>query len=323
MPIYCPHSTLFVVVFIVAARMQVQQAVPLAELYPFGPSAGDRVLHLTDDGDSEQFMSIRTRVFGRQVTLFSYFVNNNGFISFNQRVPFTTFTPAPFPIAGASMVAPFWADVITSSSEPGRVYYQLYCSVSRRTGCTNPGPLTRAVLERVRLDVRNAFCEAEFTPEFVLIGTWFDVMHFGGTTNRTNTFQFVMATDGSKTYAIFLYPDNGIQWTTGTASGTPALAGINPGYDNLFFTIPTSLTDAVINISQTSNMGIPGKWMVRIDQQNTIHPVGSICSEACKSNPCPNGATCIERELGFTCICPIKYHYIDGDNRCEQGQTHI
>jgi hypothetical protein len=40
--------------------------------------------------------------------------------------------------------------------------------------------------------------------------------------------------------------------------------------------------------------------------------------EACKSNPCPNGATCIERELGFTCICPIKYHYIDGDNRCEQ-----
>ena len=65
---------------------------------------------------------------------------------------------------------------------------------------------------------------------------------------QKNTFQCVLATDGksdeksdrkSSSFAIFLYPQDGINWTTGDASGgkdglggTPAQAGINAGDGN-------------------------------------------------------------------------------------------
>ena len=59
-----------------------------------------------------------------------------------------------------------------------------------------------------------------------------------------------------------------MQWTTGDDSdgfrglgGTEALAGINGGDGYNSYTIPGSLTSSIINITQTSNVGIPGRWM--------------------------------------------------------------
>jgi len=67
---------------------------------------------------------------------------------------------------------------------------------------------------------------------------------------------------------MFLYADGRIQWTTGDRSGgddglggTEALAGIDGGDGFNFVTIPGSQTPSIINISQTSNVGIPGIWM--------------------------------------------------------------
>ena len=54
------------------------------------------------------------------------------------------------------------------------------------------------------------------------------------TPSQTNTFQLILATDGSESFAIFLYPDDGIQWTTGYQSGgTKGLGGVEAqvGYD--------------------------------------------------------------------------------------------
>ena len=61
-----------------------------------------------------------------------------------------------------------------------------------------------------------------------------------------------------------------MQWTTGDDSGgssglygTEALAGINAGDGVNFTVIPESLTPSIINITRTSNVGIPGMWMFR------------------------------------------------------------
>jgi len=69
-----------------------------------------------------------------------------------------------------------------------------------------------------------------------------------------------------------LYVDGRIQWTTGDNSGgdgglggTEALAGINAGDGENFVTIPGSLTPSIIDIAQTSNVGIPGMWIFRVD----------------------------------------------------------
>ena len=94
---------------------------------------------------------------------------------------------------------------------------------------------------------------------------------------QTNTFQCVLATSAVESFVIFLYPDRRIQWTTGDASGgtsglggTEALAGIDAGDLINFVTIPGSLTPDIINITETSNVGIAGIWMFRVDEGNTL-----------------------------------------------------
>ena len=89
---------------------------------------------------------------------------------------------------------------------------------------------------------------------------------------QTNTFQCVLATNGVESFVIFLYADEEIQWTTGDSSGgsgglggTEALAGINAGDGEHFETIPGSRTASIIYIDKTSNVGVPGIWIFKVD----------------------------------------------------------
>ena len=68
--------------------------------------------------------------------------------------------------------------------------------------------------------------------------------------------------------------------------------------------------------------------MSRYSNLNLFYHVNStkyfvvMSPEACQSNPCPNGATCVNEGSGFSCICPTKYHYTHRSNACEQGQRN-
>ena len=82
-----------------------------------------------------------------------------------------------------------------------------------------------------------------------------------------------MVTNGAQSFVIFLYADDGIQWTTGDASGgsggiggTPAQVGFNAGDGNRTATVPASRTADIINIEVTSNVGVPGMWVFQVDQ---------------------------------------------------------
>ncbi len=44
-----------------------------------------------------------------------------------------------------------------------------------------------------------------------------------------------------------------------------ALAGINGGDGVRSVTVPGSLSEAIMNITTTSNVGRPGVWMYRVD----------------------------------------------------------
>ena len=68
-----------------------------------------------------------------------------------------------------------------------------------------------------------------------------------------------------------MYAEGRIQWTTGDNSGgldgfdgTQALAGINAGDSVNHITAPGSLSPSIINITRTSNVGIPGVWLFRV-----------------------------------------------------------
>ena len=76
---------------------------------------------------------------------------------------------------------------------------------------------------------------------------------------QVNTFQAVLATNGSITFALFLYHD--IQWSRVT------IIGFNAGDGVKSFTVPESLTaNSVLNLDSTSNVDIPGMYIYRVDQ---------------------------------------------------------
>ena len=86
------------------------------------------------------------------------------------------------------------------------------------------------------------------------------------------SFQCVLMTNGTISFAKFLYADGEIQWTTGDASGgsngfggTPAQVGFDAGDGERFSSVPGSQTDAIVNISTTSNVGIPGVWTFQVN----------------------------------------------------------
>ena len=62
---------------------------------------------------------------------------------------------------------------------------------------------------------------------------------------------------------MFIYDD--IQWTS---LDDEAVAGINFGDGRNHITIPGSQTSSIINITETSNVGIPGVWIFRVNEGN-------------------------------------------------------
>lgn len=101
---------------------------------------------------------------------------------------------------------------------------------------------------------------------------------------QTNTFQCVMATDGTLAFVIFLYAQGEIQWTTGDDSdgingfgGTPAQVGFNAGDGIRFVSVPDSQTANILHIDErVGNSGETGVWIFRVDEATV--EVGGDCS---------------------------------------------
>ena len=79
-------------------------------------------------------------------------------------------------------------------------------------------------------------------------------------TLQTNTFQCVFATSATESFVLFLYADGRIQ------RGNSALAGFNAGDGINYETVPGSRTLSIATISRTTNVGIPGIWMFKVDE---------------------------------------------------------
>ena len=80
-----------------------------------------------------------------------------------------------------------------------------------------------------------------------------------------------------RSFIIFLYADGEIQWTSGDGShgvrglgGIPAQVGFNEGDGRRHAVIPASYTDAIINITHTSNVDIPGVWVFQVDEEDVV-----------------------------------------------------
>ncbi len=101
--------------------------------------------------------------------------------------------------------------------------------------------------------------------------------------------------DDEHLFTLFLYKD--IQWTTGDTvnnttnglGGSPAQIGFNAGDGVHFYSLPMSQTDSVLNMTSTSNVGVPGAWVFLVSG-------ASVISGGCVSN---QG----ESECSYACEC--------------------
>ncbi|XP_049448994.1 alpha-tectorin [Epinephelus fuscoguttatus] len=310
-------------------------------LYPYGPSHRDLETPKMDDGSSAEITLLIPFIFFN-IPYRSIYVNNNGVISFNVQV--SQFTPEAFPLSDSrSFIAPLWADV--HNGIRGDVYY-------RET--TEP-----EILERATQDVRKYFKNMPtFTATWVFIATWHQVTFYGGSqTTPVNTFQTVLISDGVGFFSMFNYGE--ITWSTGTASGgdpltglggTTAQSGFNGGDIGHFFNLPGSRSNDVVNIEQTTNVNIPGRWFFRVDtelidpangcsyngrfyRRGEIFWLSDQCSQRCRcldidnevhcqEAPCGQLETCEQQEGAFYCqptrtsTCVVfgdpHYHTFDG-----------
>jgi len=208
------------------------------------------------------------RFFGGPYT--SFFVNNNGNITFNRAVG--QFTPTAFPVAAQPMIAPYWGDVDTrGGGTPARNYVAWHLQ---------PG---------------------------LLAVTWHNVGYYSTHDDRQMDFQMILrnALDcGSGDFDVeFRY--NICGWTTGDASGgsgglggTPAQAGFDAGNSVDFVEIPGSRTAGILNLCTTSNVGEPGIWRFSVRGGAVVCPgAGEPCAGS-GVGACSLGLTaCIGREV--------------------------
>ncbi|MCB1888576.1 MAG: hypothetical protein KDH20_13300 [Rhodocyclaceae bacterium] len=217
-------------------------AVPLASGFGGPANFGELAMNPNDDGSSNELdLPFTINFFGQ--THSTFFINNNGNITFNDSVG--AFTPRSFPASSNPMIAPFWGDVDTRCGTCGAVYV------------------------------------ATPNPQQVVV-TWNNVGYFAQHTNLVNNFQVILtdrsgtvengATLPSGDFDITFRYDR-LEWTTGDASGgsggfggTPAQAGFDAGDGVNFFTLPGSQTASVLDLKNTTNVagGPAGLWTFAI-----------------------------------------------------------
>ncbi|XP_063960929.1 uncharacterized protein LOC129268173 isoform X2 [Lytechinus pictus] len=237
-------------------------------LFPYGPSVGDLSIPKEDDNAFVLVaMDQPLPFFG--TTIHQLYVNVNGLLS--ATAPVSTFIPSPFPSQGVGYIAPFWADV--DITEGGNIYYRQM--------------MDPAEDDITSLEINRIICQTfrvQFEANWIFVVTWDAVAYYGSTSSITNTFQNAIASDGTHAYVIFNYDD--INWTTGSISGgasdtglggfAPAVVGINAIDGEIYYTVPSSFTADVVNIEETSNIGVPGRYVYEVGINNVQNFMGQV-----------------------------------------------
>ena len=250
------QSVVIIVIFIVVQVTITKSAACLSQFYDF--DARDSSLPKTNDARSpEILLDPPFLLFGKSYNVCH--VQSNGIISLGEHAPKVYNGTLFFPYLHSVLIAPFYGDVSTQIR--GNIWYK---TVYNRS----------AELENIKEDINDAFSnESEiFSPKYALIATWYRVGYSQATTNKVNTFQCVITTDGVKSFAIFLY--NIMQWVLEYDPVYPARVGFVDGASNVYnvYEFPNSGQPGILHYIRKSNVRRQGIWMFRIDGKIILSP---------------------------------------------------
>ncbi|XP_025964741.1 nidogen-1 isoform X2 [Dromaius novaehollandiae] len=254
----CPRWALL------ALALRLALAAPAERLLlPHGVERGDAVLDPGDDARSAA-LGLRTvlRFYGAAVR--SLYVATNGIIAVNEPSNEEEYL-GRFPVSFGA-IAPFMADLDTTDGR-GNVYYREDSSPD--------------VLQLASDYIKRCFPETTFDPSSVVIVTWKLVAPYqapGGDVTlkeKRNTFQAVLASSDSSSYAIFLYPEDSLQFYSTYSKNDdgriPAMVGFSQASTNYYFwekpgsyNVIANDEDTIRNLQKSSNAGRQGVWVFEI-----------------------------------------------------------
>ena len=133
------------------------------------------------------------------------------------------------------LIAPFWDDVDVTRG--GTIYYRQDNTLS--------------IVEQIQQDISLRFHNIGlFHPSLVFVATWDRVAPFRYS-GVVNTFQVVVASDGTRSFVRFNYGD--IQW-----GGSSTLIGVSIGDRANFITHPASQSPSVLSLDNSTTTYLIG-----------------------------------------------------------------
>ncbi|XP_029925797.1 nidogen-1 [Myripristis murdjan] len=231
------------------------------ELFPFGPASRDQLLEPGTDQTHQ--LTLDNPVLFYDGTFNNIYINTNGFVATTEPTSESTYLGSMPPKFG--MIAALQGDLDTSDGV-GKVYFR-----------QDSSPV---ILRQAANHINRAFPEDdEVNPIHAVVITWVDVathepQNRDGTNKKRNTFQLVIASLETASYAIVLYPRDGIQFSSTPVGDSiaPMHAGFSKGVvqgflfsrQGPYYRIITDDEASVRALAEGTNAGLRGVWVFEI-----------------------------------------------------------
>ncbi|KAL1787372.1 mucin-4 [Sigmodon hispidus] len=159
-----------------------------------------------------------------------------------------------------AMVAPFWADADFSSR--GTIFYQAYDTLYGEN---------HWLIRKVETLIHKFTSDWSYKAKWTLKVTWVDVPAYPAQWSfGTSTYQAILSTDGSRSYALFLYQNGGMRWDVTQGLRNQVLMGFSSG-DGYFENSPLTFRPAMEKYRPdrflNSKLGIRGVQIYRLHRE--------------------------------------------------------
>ncbi|XP_045439845.1 mucin-4 isoform X2 [Pipistrellus kuhlii] len=195
-------------------------------LFPYGPHAQDQeFVKRKVDFTSPLFKPQIGFPFGSTLRNFLYFTDNGQIIFPESEYQIFSYPhPPPGGFSGRdhlAVVAPFWDDADFSSHQ-GTIFYKEY-----ETLYNDNKPL---IVQQVESWIEKFTNTWNYKAKWTLKVTWVNAPAYPAQwTFGTNTYQVILSTDGTRSFALFLYQNGGMQWDVTQHPGNWVLMGFSSG----------------------------------------------------------------------------------------------
>ncbi|NXI71209.1 MUC4 protein, partial [Anseranas semipalmata] len=245
-------------------------------LYPFGAEGGDKeCVQRMVDFNSPLFKPEIGFPFGKSLRDSLYFTDN-GQIIFPPTENYVPSNPNPPPwgFSGREalpMVAAFWDDADFSRGI-GTTWYQEYPTL----GSTRD-PLIRDVEAKIQ-----KYLKTPYTAKWTLKVTWEKAPAYPSQQDdaQTSTYQAVLSTDGSQSFALLLYQDGGMRWDYAELAAGDVLIGFSSGdgyaQNNELTQKPLAVKVSAVAAAPLCcfpvvPLDVRGLWLYRLDSRSRVN----------------------------------------------------